>query len=138
MAGTTDGDLLGRAGELKRQLVLFSQQQRYERAFCDVLAERSGDPAVLDDSRLLMLWDFFVLEHRLRNGRTVVEQFVDARPDLSESEREMLLGWRDVVQGPFEVRGRDGRALVVVSLVDELTYRVLRNERRSRCRAARF
>jgi hypothetical protein len=45
-----------------------------------------------------------VLEHRLGKGRTVVEQFADAHADLTEAEREMLLGWRDVVQGPFEVR----------------------------------
>ncbi|MEU4645566.1 hypothetical protein [Micromonospora sp. NPDC023814] len=75
----------------------------------------------------MVLWDYFVLEHRLRNGRTVVEQFVAAHPELPEQERRMLLGWRDVVQGPFEVQGRDGAALVVVNLVDELTYRVRSN-----------
>jgi hypothetical protein len=81
----------------------------------------------LDEHRLMMLWDYFVLEHRLRNGRTIVEQFVDAHADLSRQEREMLLGWRDVVQGPFEVRRRDGPALIVVNLVDDLTYRVRSN-----------
>lgn len=69
----------------------------------------------------------FVLEHRLANGRTVVEQFVKARPDLPEAERQMVLGWRDVVQGPFEVQRKDGPALVVQSLVDDLTYRVRSN-----------
>ena len=39
----------------------------------------------------------------------------------------MVLGWRDVVQGPFEVQRRDGPALVVVNLVDELSYRVRSN-----------
>ncbi len=39
----------------------------------------------------------------------------------------MLLGWRDVVEGIFEVRRRAGEALVVVNLVDELTYRVRSN-----------
>ncbi|MFF5181954.1 hypothetical protein ACFY2Q_28390 [Micromonospora sp. NPDC000316] len=57
----------------------------------------------------------------------MVEQFVAAHSELSEPERQMLLGWRDVVQGPFEVQGRDGPALVVVNLVDELTYRVRSN-----------
>jgi len=37
-----DDDLLDRAGELKQQLVAFSQQPRYDRAFREVLAERSG------------------------------------------------------------------------------------------------
>ena len=75
----------------------------------------------------MLLWDCFVLEHKLANGRTVVEQFVAANPQLSEAEREMLLGWQDVVQGPFEVLRRDGPALVVQGLVDELTYRVRSN-----------
>ncbi|MEV7268576.1 hypothetical protein AB0N38_33975 [Micromonospora aurantiaca] len=124
---TVDDDLLNRAGELKQQLVAFSQQRRYDRAFDDVLAEQHDGRVALDEHALMILWDYFLLEHRLRNGRTVVEQFVAAHPDLSEPERQMLLGWRDVVQGPFEVQGRDGAALIVVNLVDELTYRVRSN-----------
>jgi hypothetical protein len=56
-----------------------------------------------------------------------VEHFVDAHPELPQEERVMLLGWRDVLEGIFEVRGRDGNALVVVSLIDELAYRVHSN-----------
>lgn len=47
---------------------------------------------------------------------------------LGEREPEkMVLGWRDVVQGPFEVRRKDGLVLVVEGLVDDLTYRVRSN-----------
>jgi hypothetical protein len=121
-----DAALLDRAGELKRELLAFSRQPRYDRAFSEVLA-RHGGSEVLDEHRLMMLWDYFVLEHRLRSGRTIVEQFVDAHAELSRQERELLLGWRDVVQGPFEVQRRDGPALIVVNLVDDLTYRVRSN-----------
>jgi hypothetical protein len=100
-----DAALLDRAGELKRELLAFSRQPRYDRAFSEVLA-RHGGSEVLDEHRLMMLWYYFVLEHRLRSGRTIVEQFVDAHAELSRQEREMLLGWRDVVQGPFEVQRR--------------------------------
>jgi hypothetical protein len=122
-----DDALLDRAGELKRDLVAFSRQPRYDSAFSEVLARHSDGSELLDEHRLMMLWDYFVLEHRLRNGRTIVEQFVDAHAELSRQEREMLLGWRDVVQGPFEVQHRDGPALIVVNLVDDLTYRVRSN-----------
>jgi hypothetical protein len=122
-----DAALLDRAGERKWELVAFSRQPRYDRAFSEVLAQHGDGSGVLDEHRLMMLWDYFVLEHRLRNGPTIVEQFVDAHADLSRQEREMLLGWRDVVQGPFEVRRRDGPALIVVNLVDDLTYRVRSN-----------
>jgi hypothetical protein len=115
--------LLDRAGELKRQLVEFSQQPRYARAFRAMQAEQGDNAEAWDETRFILLWDSFLLEHRLRNGRTVVEQFVDARPDLSPQDRQMLLGWRDVVSGVFEVQRRDGPALILVNLVDDLTYR---------------
>jgi hypothetical protein len=71
-----------------------------------------------------MLWDCFVLEHK--DGRTSGRSW-SARPELSLAERETLLRWRDVVQGQFAVQRRDGSALIVVNLVDELTYRVRSN-----------
>ena len=39
----------------------------------------------------------------------------------------MLLGWRDVVEGIFEMVRRDGDVLIVTNLVDELTYQVRSN-----------
>jgi len=57
----------------------------------------------------------------------VVEHFVAERPGLPEEERALLLGWREVVEGSFRVRRRDGDALVAVNLVDELPYRVRSN-----------
>jgi hypothetical protein len=62
----------------------------------------------------------------MSDGRTVVDHFVDAHPELPEPERAMLLGWRDVVEGVFAVQRR-GDALEAVSLVDELSYRVHSN-----------
>lgn len=116
-------DLVERAGELKRQLVEYSQRPRYDRAFREMVADHGGSAEVRDEDRLMLLWDSFLLEHRLRNGRTVVEQFVEARPDLSPQDRQLLLGWRDVVTGVFEVQRRDGPALILDNLVDDLTYR---------------
>ncbi len=116
--------LWDRAGELKGELVEFSRQPTYDRAASLFLAEYGDGSEEFDEQRFILLWDTFVLEYEMADGRTVVEQFVAAKPELSEAEREMVLGWRDVVQGPFEVLRRDGPALVVESLVDDLTYRV--------------
>jgi len=115
--------LLDRAGELKGQLLEFSQQPRYARVFREMLADQRDDAEGWDEGHLMLLCDSFLLEHRLHNGRIVVEEFVDARPDLSPQERQMLLGWRDVVSGVFEVERRDGPALILANLVDDLTYR---------------
>ena len=117
--------LLDRAAELKQQLVQFSQSGRYDRAFRNMLAEGQQDAGLEGEEQAILLWDSFLLEHRLRDGRTVVEQFVESRPDLSPQDCELLLGWRDVVTGVFEVQRRDGSALVLSNLVDDLTYRTL-------------
>ena len=116
-------DLVERAGELKRQLVEYSKQPRYDRAFREMLAGLGDGAEVWDEDQAILLWDSFLLEHRLRNGRTVVEPFVDARPDLSPQDQQMRLGWRDVVSGVFEVQRRNGPALILVNLIDDLTYR---------------
>src|SRR3954447_10049075 len=86
----TADSLLDRAAELKRQLVEYSQSGRYSRAFRQMLAEHGEDAELWDEERAILLWDSFLLEHRLRDGRTVVEQFVDARSDLSLEDRELL------------------------------------------------
>ena len=67
------------------------------------------------------------LQHRLPNGKTVVDQFVAGRPDLTAADREMLLGWRDPVEGIFEIRRKDRDALILLNLLDDLEYRVYSN-----------
>ena len=64
----------------------FSQQPRYDRAASSFLDEYLNglDEDEVDEQRMMLLWDSFVLEHKLPNGRTVVEQFVAARPQLSD------------------------------------------------------
>ena len=56
-----------------------------------------------------------------------MEAFVSAHPELTEADRQMLLGWRDVVEGVFEIHERDGESIITVNLIDELTYRVYSN-----------
>jgi hypothetical protein len=120
-------DLVGRSGELKAELVEFSQKPKYEQAFYEVASEHLGEDYAIGEGKLIDILDRFVLQHRLRSGQTIVEQFVASRPDLAAPERDMLLGWRDVVEGIFEVGRRDGDVLIVTNLVDELTYRVRSN-----------
>ena len=130
MASTVRPDvdaLVARSVELKRELLEFSRRPRYDRAFQEAMASSGLGPVVTDEQRLTMVIDHFVLQFRLRNGRTIVEEFVASRTDLTETERAMLLGWRDVVEGIFEVRRRDGAALVMENLIDDLTYRVRSN-----------
>ena len=123
----TNTDLVERSGDLKRELVEFALQPRFDRALRQAMDRQFGRRAEVDEADFIHLLDWFVLQQRLPGNRTVVELFVAARPDLPEEERAMLLGWRDVIDGIFAVTRQEGEGLVAVNLVDELTYRVRSN-----------
>ena len=81
----------------------------------------------LSESDAIGVIDRFVLQRRLPNGKTVLDQFVAGRPDLTATDREMLRGWRDPVEGIFEIRRKDLDALVLLNLIDDLEYRAYSN-----------
>jgi hypothetical protein len=120
-------ELVWRSGERKGELVEFARRPRFEVAFREAFERRFGEAPAVDQEQFINFLDFFVLQLRLPDGRTVVEHFVAEHPQLPEEERAMLLGWREVVEGIFRVQRRDRDALVAVNLVDELTYRVRSN-----------
>jgi hypothetical protein len=123
----TIAELVDRSAQLKHELLEFSWHPRFDRDRELVLRNHFRDRVVGDESEIVAALDYFLLQHELRSGLTVVQRFVTSRPDLPESERELLLGWCDVVEGVFEVHSRDGDALVVENLIDDLTYRVYSN-----------
>jgi hypothetical protein len=119
-------DLVARASDLKRDLVLYAQEPRYHRAFQEALHAQHLDSGA-DERQRIMFLDYFALQHTFGNGKTVAEQFVASRPDLTEDEQRMVLGWREVIEGIFEVEGRDDEALLVKDLTDKAAYRVRSN-----------
>jgi hypothetical protein len=121
-------ELVERSGDLKAALVSYGQARRFAR-HCDKALDRYLDSqAALDDAELANAMDRFLLEYQLPDGRTVVDMFVEEHIDLTEEERTLLLGWRDVVEGLFEVTRRDSDAVILTNLVDELTYRAHSNK----------
>jgi hypothetical protein len=120
-------DLVERAGELKPMLVEFAMSSRFDRELSAVIRRNFPDGVVTSEAAFSMVLDHFALQHRLRSGGTVLEAFVVAHPQLTDAERDMLLGWRDVVEGVFEIRGKDRDALLLFNFLDELTYRTRSN-----------
>jgi hypothetical protein len=121
-------DLIARAAELKGELVQFAQSPRYQRRLTGHLIDAADLHGDLDDGMIISIIDRFVLQHRLADGRTVVDHFVARhRPPLPDDDRDMLLGWREVVEGCFEVRRNDGGSVVLHNLIDDLTYTVHSN-----------
>lgn len=120
-------DLIERSAELKGELVAFAQSARFDRWLTPLLLEAAGPERRLDEGDAIRIIDHFILRYRLPDGSTVVDRFVAGRRDLSESDRQMLLGWRDPVEGIFEIRRKDGDGVVLLNLVDDLEYRTYSN-----------
>ena len=57
----------------------------------------------------------------------MLDQFLAGRPDLTAADREMLRGWRDPVEGIFEIHRKHRDSLVLLNLLDDLEYRVYSN-----------
>ncbi len=91
------------------------------------MLDRVEDTDRDDKMDVIRIVDRFVLQHRFPDGMTVVDRFVAARKDLPAAEREMLLGWRDPVEGIFEVQRKDGDAIILLNLIDDLVYRTYSN-----------
>ena len=119
--------LIERSAELKGALVDFACGPRFERHLTEFMLEATGARGELDDGTAVEIIDRFALQHRLPNGKTVLGQFLASRRDLSALDRDMLRGWRDPVEGFFEVRGKDRTAIVLLNLLDDLEYRTYSN-----------
>jgi hypothetical protein len=119
--------LIERSAELKRALVDFALSPRMERHLERFMVEGAGPHEVLIEDEAIDAIDRFALLYHLPNGKTVLDQFLASWPDLSAADREMLRGWRDPVDGIFEIRGRDGDSLILLNLVDDLEYHTYSN-----------
>ncbi|MFC5667379.1 hypothetical protein ACFP3U_30980 [Kitasatospora misakiensis] len=120
-------DLIEHCAELKGELVEFAQSARFDRWLTPLLLEAAGPERLLDEGAAIRIIDNFILRYRLPDGATVVDRFVAGRRALSEADRELLLGWRDPVEGVFEIQRKDGDAVVLLNLVDDLEYRTYSN-----------
>jgi hypothetical protein len=118
--------LIERSAELKRALVGFALSPRFERQMERFVLE-SGSDEIPDGGEAIDAIDRFALQHTLPNGKTVLDQFLASRPDLTAADREMLRGWRDPVEGIFEIRRKERDSLVLLNLLDDLEYRTYSN-----------
>jgi hypothetical protein len=119
--------LIDRGAELKRALVDFALSPRCERHLERFVLEATDPWQELSEGEAIGVIDRFALQHRLPNGKTVLDQFLAARPDLTAADREMLRGWRDPVEGIFEIRRKDPDSLVLLNLIDDLEYQAYSN-----------
>jgi hypothetical protein len=89
--------LIERSVELKRDLVGFACSPRLERSLAAAMLDADLDEP--EEADAINTIDRFALQYQLPDGKTVVDRFAASRPDLDAENREMLLGWRDPVEG---------------------------------------
>jgi len=138
VAGETSIDnLICRAADLNGELVAFAQRPRFARRLDAMVVDAARGHGCLDEGAAVLTTDHFALQHRFSDGRTVVERFVaERRPRLSADDREMVLGWREVVEGRFEVRRFEGDAVELHNLFDDVVTRLLQHGTRGVRRGA--
>lgn len=121
-------ELVERSADVKRRLVEFAQGPRYARRLDALLYDAADDGGGITEADAVGIVDRFALQYRPAGGGTVLEQFAARHgAELAEDERAMLLGWRTVVEGVFEVRGHDGDTVLLHNLLDDLLYRTRSN-----------
>jgi hypothetical protein len=108
-------------------LLEFGTSGRFSNELSGLIEQEFPGRLVTDEGQFTLLLDRFLLQHRLAGGTTVVEEFVLAHPELSAADQELLLSWRDVVEGMFELTGKERDAVMLFNVLDELTYRTKSN-----------
>jgi hypothetical protein len=110
-AGRNPESLIDRATRLKQRLVSFVHEGQMRLAFEEELRSRGLRP--LEGYSLIDFTDWFIFEWEGDDGQCVLDEFLDANPDLPREDREILEGWYEAVDDVFEVIGRGGDGFLV-------------------------
>ena len=120
--------LIERTGDLKGELLRYARSPAMKKEFdAELRAYQAEVDPKFGGGETVEFLDDFIMLHHCRDGRSFLEHFVAAHPKLPDDEKEMILGWKNAVTSMFEIEKMDGDALIAVSLVDEMTYRIYSN-----------
>jgi hypothetical protein len=125
--------LVARASDLKRMLVAFAESPRFDRwrvpelvkaaEAADTTGAAGGTPPAKGTERWITAMDDFIMTFRFPDGAGVVDRYLSASgKNLDKRDRKLLEGWREPVDGIFELRAKNGDSLTLFNLLDELDY----------------
>lgn len=119
-------DTLIRIGDIKQALVHFAKGLDFHDEMNIAFEIRLGKPKPPEsEDAWIDFLDWFILEYELREGGTIASLFVDHYDEIiSEDVQELILGWEEVIEGLFEVKGVSGYAVDMKNLINEREYRV--------------
>ncbi|MBW2670058.1 MAG: hypothetical protein JRD87_09285 [Deltaproteobacteria bacterium] len=113
-------------GDVKGVLIGYSRRSELEEDFEAALQERFGKrkrPKAEDE--WIAFQDWFVLQCQLDSGGTVIERFIEQyQGEISDDIRQLVFGWKQVIEGLFEIKDITGRCWRLKNLINECEYRV--------------
>ncbi|MGD9349706.1 MAG: hypothetical protein PVF71_08620 [Desulfobacterales bacterium] len=125
----TDGlapETLERIADIKGALISYSRRTEFKPDFEAARFRRYGNrERPEDENEWIGFQDWFVLECELESGETIIGRFVEQyNAVMSLDVRRLLLGWKNVIDGLFEIEAVDKNFFRLENLINERNYRV--------------
>ncbi|MCI0490659.1 MAG: hypothetical protein L0229_29045 [Blastocatellia bacterium] len=95
---------LGRAARLKHELAAFATKGQLKEAYewHQQMAFSLSKPVSEREEESVLDW--FLFEWMDDSGGSAIEHFLEAHPDLSDEDQNILIEWEDSFNGIFEIR----------------------------------
>ena len=117
---------LERIGDIKGALIEFARNPEFEEDFNMAKLEyfkEAKNPGDMEKEEWISFLDWYTLEWQSEFENTFPDRFVETHGDLmSRDVREMILGWRGVIDGIFEVKGQRSDEYHMKNLINEREY----------------
>ena len=116
---------LKRAEYLKHELMKFATtgalKDEYDRQH-KLLFEIATE---VDEREVESMLDWFLFDWFDLNGEGAIDYFLDSHPDLSQTDKDILLDWQDSIDSVFEIRSLDKNTMRLKELNEEGDFTVI-------------
>ena len=107
------------------QYVLLKKDDGLKKTFLKASREKYGDPRIINsEDEFHEFTDNFVYSYRFLDNSTILDRYVSETPDLSETEKAVVLKWKDPVVGLFQVKRTLPDGFVAENLINEVDYTI--------------
>ncbi len=120
---------IDRFGDIRKKLVehfgndLLKTDKTLSKAYFKALHKKYGSSPVFEsEEEIHELTDNFIYSYRFPDGKTIIDSFVTDTSELSEDDKNIVLGWKDPIEGIFEVKKMLPDGLIAENLVNEVEY----------------
>jgi hypothetical protein len=117
---------LARIGDIKGALIQFSRGPEFKEDFEMARKGRFGKKKrPKNEGEWINFQDWFVLECELMSGGTIIDRYFETYQDeMSRDVRELINGWKQVIEGLFEIKDRLDNGYLAKNLINEKAYKV--------------